>query len=559
MADSPASGAAARQSKELESGPLPRPSLLPAFEPFSSSPGLPRPSKRKFDDHVDERKYYPTPVPTSSTGILPSSPPARSTRPGIQRTVSTLSERAPLGAMPTLEIPSNGEPVLMGRSSNSSDYQLSSNRLISRVHISAKYHVPDSSYTSGHVEVECLGWNGIKVHCRGEVVELAKGGTFVSNKPAAQIMVDVQDTRVMLVWPKENERHSISAGPGSPFDADSPTKRRAVPAFASSPPAMLSRRPQSPVSPTPVSHSNSTFSSTFRAEPPENGTVQVYEDHSSDEDAPGSRTPVPTSAVSSKASVSGSSDALKNSQTSLSSEPDELSEHDEENDPIVHSFGPFGENILSRFESIKSASPERQRKPLVSSFNSPGHSSRPPPMHESPIKNHVINQLAYSRVHSLPLSTIHSNLPAELRGAMAKPSDTENINTLSSADLKTILDKIPCVGEIPREGKDAAGKLLESEFYYVPEMDQDEMRKDAVTSSLGKTGLRAARKTHKVCWPDQIKVHPLTRLLVAILLEETARLSPARRSPSCRNIPVVTSRLSQACQLLPFLMTAFLA
>ena len=41
--------------------------------------------------------------------------------------------------------------------------------------------------------------------------------------------------------------------------------------------------------------------------------------------------------------------------------------HDEENDPIVHSFGPFGENILSRFQSFQSTSPERIRKPLKSS------------------------------------------------------------------------------------------------------------------------------------------------------------------------------------------------
>ena len=120
-------------------------------------------------------------------------------------------------------------------------------------------------------------------------------------------------------------------------------------------------------------------------------------------------------------------------------------------------------------------------------------------MTASPVRNHVINQLAFSRVHSLPLSTIHSNLPAELRGAMAKPSDTENKDILTTSELKTILDNIPCVGEISREGKDAAGKLLESEFYYVPEMDSDVNRRETVTQSLGKTSIRAARKQHKVC------------------------------------------------------------
>ena len=335
------------------------------------------------------------------------------------------------------------------------------------------------------------------MHCRGEIVELSKGECFVSVKPMVQIMVDVQDTRVMLVWPKEESREPPSIGSRSPWALESPSKRRAIsaPQFASSPPAMLPPRPQSPISPTPAANLTS-FTSTFRVDPEEE--VKVYEDHDSEEDAPRDLeseveyTPMPqrTSPVMLRDSFNASV---------VASEPEEFSEHDEENDPIVHSFGPFGDNILSRFQSFASASPERKRKPLKSSMNSPGRSPSAIKFHPSPVKNHVINQLAFSRIHSLPLSTIHSNLPAELRGAMAKPSDTENRNVMTSSDLKTILDGIPCVGEISREGKDAAGKLLESEFYYVPEMDLDEMRRNTVTQSLGKTSIRAARKQHKVC------------------------------------------------------------
>lgn len=501
MADPAEAGKAVQQSQETGFAAPRRPSLLPAFEPFSSSPSLPRPPKRKFDDVADVRKYYPTPVPTSSTGVLPSSPAACQTRPSITRAVSTLSERAPLGDVPTLDLPVNGEPVLMGRSSNSSDYQLSANRHISRVHVRASYHAPDSSHVYGKVEVECLGWNGARVHCRGEIVELVKGGCFVSDKPMAQLIVDVQDTRVMLVWPKEETGEPLSAGSRSPWLEESPVKRRAVSAthFASSPPPMLPSCPRSPISPTPISNAISTFSSTFRADEEDNGAVQVYEDHSSDEDAPHDPTPE-LAAAPLMCSRTTSTNDLKASRTTVGSELEEFSEHDEENDPIVHSFGPFGENILSRFQAFPQPSPERKRMPLKSSLNSPGRSpSAPRGSSTSPIKNHVINQLAYSRVHALPLSTIHSNLPAELRGAMAKPSDTENRKILATAELKSILDAIPCVGEISREGKDAAGKLLENEFYYVPEMDTDEMRRETVTQSLGKTSIRAARKSHKVC------------------------------------------------------------
>ncbi|KAI5368160.1 Putative forkhead-associated (FHA) domain-containing protein [Septoria linicola] len=491
-------------SKEKNETQQARPSLLPAFEPFSpisSSPGLPRAAKRKFDETLDTRQqHYPTPVPTSSTGIITSSSPARQTRPALQRTVSALSERAPLGDVPCLQLTRNGEPLLMGRSSNSSDYQFPANRHISRTHVSATYHAPGEAYPRGRVEVLCLGWNGAKVHCRGEVKELAKHEVFVSDKAGAQIMVDVQNTRVMLAWPKEGSRDPESVQARSPWAQDSPTLPRLGSShLPSSPPMMLpSPRRSSPVSPIPNLNLGATFAETFRIDADE--PVQIYQDNDSEEDAPhdAEATPEPTAPVCEAAGTptpKRTVSAPKELQ-SFVSEHEEFSEHDEENDPVVHSFGPFGENLLDKLDSFHAQSPERKRKPLKPSTKSPGRCSSAPFNH-SPVKNHVINQLAYSRIHALPLSTIHSQLPPEYRGAMAKPSDREARDILSTSDLKTILDGIPCVGEISREGKDAAGKLLESEFYYVPEMDTDVHRRDAVANSLGKTSIRAARKQHK--------------------------------------------------------------
>ncbi|QIX00884.1 hypothetical protein AMS68_006401 [Peltaster fructicola] len=291
----------------------------------------------------------------------------------------------------------------------------------------------------------------------------------------------------MLVWPKE--ARDIATGSDAPgswtVERTSPAKRRLLSHdLASSPPLNADSR-RTPLSPGPPLNLAATFTSTFRAD---QSPVKVYEDHSSDDDAPHeSTTPVPLN--TSRQTVTGvSADLFK----SLASEIEDLSEHDEENDPIVHSFGPFGDNILSKLASFHPVSPQQKRTPLTASPNRRTSTFRP-----SPIKNHVINQLAFSRVHSLPLSTIHTNLPAELRGAMAKPSDTENADILTTSGLKTMLDDIPCVGEISREGKDAAGKLLESEFYYIPERDTDVMRRETVTLSLGKTSIRSARKQHK--------------------------------------------------------------
>lgn len=482
-----------------------RPTLLPAFEPdgiLSSSPGFPRPSKRKHVASQSEpavtSRHYPTPMPTSSTNILPSSPSRlRQTRPGLSRAVSSVSERVPLGDVPSLELPINGEPVLLGRSGNSSTYQLPASRLISRVHVRAWYEAPSGTLCYGRIMAECVGWNGMKIHKHGGKVEIAKGDTFDSTVLNHDILVEIQDTRIMLRWPALARRMAMGPNSEDAWGSDgtpaTPTPRPAH--LPSSPPVHL----RSPVSPSPRARQAATASSTFidlsfndnSDLPP----VQVYEDHESADEA-------------SKAANNGASPERRSLKRSGSSSPlssvGDISDRDEENDPVVHSFGAFGDNLLPRMASFRAVSPERRREPLQDSV-SPSQSgsfgphasmraSHRKPDHPamSPVRNHVINQLAFSRLHALPISSIMNNLPASLKSS-AGPDAYE----LSNGDLKHLLDDTPCVGQIVREGKDAAGKQLENEFYYVPEMDGDQGRRDAVENSLGKPGLRAVRKQHK--------------------------------------------------------------
>ncbi|KAF3052288.1 hypothetical protein E8E11_003546 [Didymella keratinophila] len=489
-----------------------KPSLLPAFgeDNFSSSP-FPRPgsSKRKFEEDspsfAKQLNYYPTPVPTSSTGILNFSSP-RHARPVLQRAVSALTERAPLGAVPTVDLPANGELLRMGRSSNSADYQLSTNRLISRVHVQAAYHAPDSTYPRGHIDVECLGWNGAKIHCGGAVFELAKGDTYVSENPESEIMLDVQDTRVVIAWPVIPVSSKFS-WESEEEDMPTPTRRNTQGAFDSSPPVV----PRSPVSQSPM------HQPVFEALGPNapTGGVQVFEDADAQDEGSTLLDPEKTFIRPTVSPIGSSQEAApkdmdpKASFTS-SFGADDYSDNDEENDPVVHSFGPFGQNLVSGLESFSTATPglgntpRPPRKPLSSpSKRSSVEAVR---FKESPIKNHVINQLAYSRVHSHPLSTIHSNLPAELKACASKPKSedagersgsTTPLPELSQSELRKILERTSCVGEIPRIGKDAAGKPLESEYYYVPEMDPDQMRRETITAGMRSTGLRSVRKTHK--------------------------------------------------------------
>ena len=567
--------------------PAPASSLLPAFE-YSSSPSLPRHAKRAAPDlpskptsrpphmlaQLKEKRKYPTPVPTSSTGFVPtSSPPPlpsagadptrHAARPPLRRAVSGLTERAPLASVPTVELDRSGEPLLLGRSGKSAHYQLSANKLISRVHVRAAF-VP----AAPAVEVVCEGWNGLVAHCQGKRWELAKDDRFVSHSRDADVLLDVQDTRVLLRWPRPQAQQGATPDPESSVESEASPRRGGtdgglhnggVPGAPRSPLSSQLRRQrgrlQSPVSPTPIGRPNGPLSSASRRalisqQPP---VIQIYEDEPSDDDAQAQ--PNATQPTQSTQHLTQPLGTLLDAQ---SADPQEFSDQDEENDPIITSFGPFGANLLPRMETFTTSatpgrtqndamenmaapraglslapSPPREgtpspyiRRPSPSHRRAQQEPPSPPPQAGPPdlggdaahrIVNHVVNQLAFSRVASTPLSTILGNLPTELRvvpgGGAGSGSDGHNENEddagadgplatdptqLSLAQLKSLLDATACVGEVPRAGKDAAGKTLESEYYYVPEEDFDDGRRAAVVEGLRKPGLRNCRKQHKV-------------------------------------------------------------
>ncbi|KAI0593451.1 hypothetical protein F4775DRAFT_597188 [Biscogniauxia sp. FL1348] len=486
--------AAASPASSIAGMKRPAPSLLPPFEPLSSSPGLPRPLKRVSRDGLHGSSAfskYPTPIPTSSTGILSSSPPPRvqcAARPGLVRTLSSLSERAPLAALPSVELNENGEMLLMGRSSNSSHYQLTANRHVSRVHVKARYIPASNPLEPNKVEIICNGWNGLKLHCQGKTWELAKGDTFTSETENAEIMLDVQDTRVMVHWPKKDRHESLGNLSDSSWD-DSPRARPRPAASASellpSSPLRRQTRIKSPESPTPAHKSSGSLNDILSTHDA-NETVQIYEDESADEqELPKPSLDVDLSFARTEVNQSFSSDLSDLDEN----DPDE-NDPDEENDPIIHSFGPFGANLSNRLAAFTAASPKKSSRALSNDTTAQGSaesSDEPfsPNVDVDAVRNHVINQLAFSRLSSNPLSGIMNNLPAEEK------------KDLTKSDLRRIIEATDCLGVIPRQGKDAAGKPLESEYYYVPEKDTDESRRLAVTDGLRKPSLRACRKQHK--------------------------------------------------------------
>ena len=456
-----------------------------------------------------EKHRYPTPIPTSST-LIPSSsppPPLSTRRPLLARTVSAFSERAPLTAVQTIELDEHGEPTLMGRSSNSSHFQLSTNKLISRVHVRAVY-IPVDPPAPKKLHVECLGWNGLRVHCQGKAWELQKGDSFTTETEDVDVMIDVQDARVLLQWPRHENKVVTPTDSESAWGEEHSPSRGAAAATRNLLQSPLRQEPrlQSPVSPSPAVHA------VFASSPPLPAPVKVFEDEPHEEDEPTQLETTHSTQLVSQSFPSG----LKGSFSSTFSDPHDFSDHNEENDPIIHSFGPFGANLMPRMDAIttsdsprrpldplkeSSISPQRHNKPLQDLSASPQHRNSREPLRDTEgnsVINHIINQLAYSSLASTPLSTLMDNLPGQLRAE--SPGCKEN-GGLTIHSLRTMLDATQCVGEVSREGKDAAGKALESEYYYIPEADTDEKRRDAVVDGLRKPGLRACRKQHKVGSP----------------------------------------------------------
>ena len=383
----------------------------------------------------------------------------------------------------------------MGRSCKSSHYQMSTSKYISRVHVRAAY-LPAKSEHLDRVEVVCLGSNGIKIQCQGKSWELAPEDTFTSESQDSDIMVDVAGARVILQWPAVGRKiYTPEDSDASTDRENSPRRLNAAPVYRSpfSSPLRNRARLQSPVSPSPaVGNRDSPI---LNPQTITSAPIEIYEDEEQaldDHDLDGPTQPTQPMSQPLGRNVSGSQD-----------DDSDFSDQDEENEPLVHAMGPFGDNLLPRMASFTTNAAPSGANDALDHADLPvkdGHTAEErPPLSEvkpidknDPILNHVVNQLAYSRLSSVPLSTLLNNLPSELKEANHQRKKVE------LEMLRALIESTSCIGEVPRKGKDAAGKPLESEYFYIPENDFDLARRSAVVEDLRKPGLRSCRKQHKV-------------------------------------------------------------
>lgn len=345
-----------------------------------------------------------------------------------------------------------------------------------------------------------MGWNGAKIHCQGKAWELAKDDSFTSETPGTDIMIDVQDARVVLQWPRK--KMPTPSETDSSFDSENSPRQGVAAGRQRSPfssPLRQHHRIQSPVSPSPMGRHALTSDP---LEPFLDGHVQIYEDSPSDDGGPPSPTPLKATQQSTQilSQPLGTNIGPGPLEFDIASDGENYSDQDEENDPIVQSFGPFGANLGPRMAAMAATTPEQPRtsnvlKDISISPQQPTGSPKSILKADAkPTLNHIVNQLAFSRLSSTPLSTLLSALPTALKCDAKGTGETG----LTTDVLKKLLLGIRCVGTVSREGKDAAGRPLENEYYYIPDLDLDEKRRDAVVEGIKKPGLRSCRKQHKV-------------------------------------------------------------
>lgn len=399
-----------------------------------------------------------------------------------------------------------------------------------------------------------MGWNGVKIHCQGHAWELSKGDVFTSETEDAEIMLDVQDSRVVLAWPTRTRR----ARSDSISTINTPTRTR----VSRSPSVEWIDDNDENVDPrgnngrpcrrlfnvstekrnrSPPPRRGLGNSSMFCSDPQMTDTfLEIYEDEPvadfNDENHPYAVVPLEKEEISDAATKmflapgDDTEDDEELNQLLLENE-DENDDEDEDEDEDGDEDGDGGGDGDGENEDEKNDTdalalsfvPEPTLPPMAvfstaeplctpptsyvacttSVFSPPIRLSRSTsisPNKHTTFQNHIVNQLAFSRLSSTPLSVLFSNTPSVLGGSVTKER------------LFQTLGSIDCIGEIKRHGKDAAGGSLQSEYYYIPDNDTNASRRAAVVEGMGRVGLRSCRKSHKVgLFSSCLFMHCITR------------------------------------------------
>lgn len=452
--------------------------LFPIFSSQMSQfpPSSPLVDSRREVDHPfapkrlvfkEPEPIYPTPHPSSTTGT--SSPTrCRSVEPKQNSDYSGIESKKnkdfniidPQDAVLRVPLVSGATHLTIGRSKQSSDFQVDcKNRTISRTHIKA-------SYSEQQIVLQCLGFNGFAMRIPRPCL------VFATNRKNDYILL-------------ENK--------GKVLDADrlEPATRKSVVLDANHTEFVVNRD-ETVTLPRLANILIEIRGSLVLLNPDDDNEtdeetpvlVQLHhENHAAVAESTPLGTPLkPTPTTPAKSGfkiTSEESTPLPAKSRPLTPLGDITNVHKSSNST------PKTPNLKKRRARSEEPQAKKKKKTIPSTIQDVeiDENSVKSLKNRAEIENVLTNHLAFSRLSSTPASFLLSI--SVLTG------------NLELIQLRTILHHVKCIGVIHREGKDAAGKPLEEEYYYMPENDDDKERPTLVQTIRGHGGLRACRRTHK--------------------------------------------------------------
>lgn len=506
-------------------------SLLPAFGHESiSGKTAPREFTRpKFSIYRDDEKseahspprfnFLPTPLPTSeanqASSPIPSSP---------QRSLEMLStdqafSDPPVGSFDTplqqliiARVPLSGEKVTIGRSSKSSKVALKPvNRLASRVHAKVNFDSEDNL-----VKIECLGWNGLNVNVPQEVgsrktfpvshqqvlnIERTEGITLDihGDKVLVELVNDLNsDVTEDELWPTEADHTETSAPPkkrlriAAPEDMEN--KENVYPLMHEKLKSKKSEKNDDQMEQEPKSEKSKSEKETTTNENDEEDNINgPKKDAEVDEKVTSKILPEEESkatAVEVENKELTNKDANEVDSTPNENKTEEAPSNSEtqSNPSRMETPEPDATQHINTLSSNHIDDADSRASSVEPNSSDPKRKSRRQhedltPEKKQELQNVMANFIAFSRMSAVPFSSIR------------KANST--LQALPKSQVREIIGEVPWIGIITGSVEDTTGRKSEDTYYYMPERDVNDERKQIVQNTKGHRSLRNCRKTPK--------------------------------------------------------------
>lgn len=434
-----------------------------------------------------QHAILPTPLPTSEANAHDASPPPSSPQKESRALESSLnvssktSDRPANKQMLLVRVPAHGPAVTVGRSSKSSDFAVrASNRLASRKHARLSVNSDENL-----LMVECLGWNGLSISVptstdasiesdeyqvsRGQILNIECIPGITMNVHGDKAYIEIFD-----------DNHASEATEDESWSHINPAE-----AFPTS------EEVQPPLAKRIRSHPSEVVMSK-RASPIPEEKIETVPKHETLE---------AEHLIQGDLKNNGASEDPKVDAESGNSA--ESSRAEDTAEMFLHTKLEMADNATAQFpkknSSFSGNDMDNQENVSISWSNSRVSSVEPSSENQGrksrrtaePISdqlklemgNVIVNNVAFSRQSAVPFGSIRRANP--------------QFQNYSKSQLQEFIRSLDCIGVIEGGVEDTTGRKAEDEYYYIPQKDKSEERRNAVQNCKGHRSLRNCRKTPK--------------------------------------------------------------